>query len=128
MYFPFAVDANLALLLLRVAVGATFIGHGRMKMAAWKSKEKKPMDGMMKFLSVVEPLGGLALVLGFLTPWAGLGLALIMVGALYYQVFVWKKAFSALPAGWEFDAVLLTASVALIAFGAGAYSVDMLLK
>ncbi len=127
MTFPFVLSQDVVLLLLRVAVGAVFLGHGFLKRGLWKSKEKQPQGGLFKLLSVCEPLGGLALVLGFLTPWAALGLGIIMLGALYHNIFVWKKPFSAVPSGWEFDAVLLAVLVGLLSLGAGAYSLDALL-
>ncbi len=122
MDFPFVIPADVALLILRLSVGAVFIGHGWLKRGLWSAKEKKPMDGTFKLLSVVEPLGGLGLVFGVLTPWAAAGLILVMLGALYYNVFVWKKPFSAVPSGWEFDLLLIASCLALIAFGPGAYA------
>lgn len=128
MNLPFVIAPDLALLLLRLATGAVFLGHGWLKRGVLSSKEKKPMATQMKILAITEPLGGLALVLGFLTPWAALGLGLIMLGALYYNVFVWKKPFSAVPSGWEFDILLLASCLSIISLGAGAYSVDMMMK
>lgn len=82
----------------------------------------------MKFLSVAEPLGGHALIVGFLTPVAALGFAIIMLGALWMKLTVWKEPFvSDKTTGWEFDLLILAATTALITLGAGIFSVDYFL-
>ena len=115
-------------LVLRLAVGSIFIFHGVQKWALWKAvpPQMPPnMGNLMKFLSIVEPLGGLALILGFLTPLAALGLAIIMVGAIYFKMNVFKVGFaSGNGTGWEFDLILLAANIALMLSGAGKWSVD----
>ena len=121
------------LLALRLAIGAVFVVHGKGKMGMWKMKPngqmKAPMTSMMKLLSVAEPLGGIALAAGFLTELAALGLGVIMLGALYFKMKVWKMAFKADNAtGWEFDLVLLAGCLALLTSGAGAYSLDQWLR
>ncbi len=116
-----------ALLVLRLAVGVIFIYHGQQKWGLWNAEPSAMMSAgqiyLMRFLSVVEPLGGLGLILGSLTQWAALGLALIMLGAIYTKMFVWQIGFAG-TAGWEFDLILLAANLVLLAMGAGALSVD----
>ena len=63
---------DLAVLVLRVVIGAVFIGHGMMKFGSFQ----QPAEGMnlvMMILAVAEPIGGAALILGELTQWAALG-------------------------------------------------------
>ncbi|HLC55235.1 MAG TPA: DoxX family membrane protein, partial [Candidatus Nanoarchaeia archaeon] len=42
-------------------------------------------QGGWLLLGIAETLGGLAVIIGFLTQLAGLGLALTMVGAIYMK-------------------------------------------
>lgn len=122
------------LLALRLAVGSVFLFHGIQKWALWgeapSSASLTPnMLNIMKFLSIVEPLGGAALILGFLTQFAAIGLGLIMLGAIYFKMQVWNMPFAAQSAtGWEFDLVLLAASIQLLFSGAGKYSLDGFMK
>lgn len=121
------------MLLLRLSVGAIFLYHGIQKWAVWSAPAGDPsgegLVNLMKFLSIVEPLGGAALVLGVLTQLAALGLSLVMVGAIYYKVVVWKIAFMAgNTTGWEFDFILLAANLAILFCGAGVYALEKRLR
>jgi putative oxidoreductase len=91
------------------------------------------MEGMsatllnvVRFLSIVEPLGALALVLGFLTRWAAAGLGIIMVGAIYYARTALHAGVFTSPqgTGLDYNLLLLAGCIVLIAFGAGGWSVD----
>lgn len=122
---------NGALLLLRLIVGSVFIWAGYAKWFIWSA----PMEGMTpmminltKLLSIVEPLGGIALILGFLTRWAGAGLAIIMTGSLYFvYTMYWNGFFTGMNGvGMDYNVLLLAGSVVLMAFGAGSWSVDAL--
>ncbi len=115
-----------ALAVARVVLAAVFLAHGPMKWSLWKTTDAKPMKGLMKFLSVAEPLGGLGVLFGFLTRWAALGLALVMLGAMYMKIFVWKRTFTG-ENGWELDLSLFALSVVLLVLGAGAWSLDRVL-
>jgi putative oxidoreductase len=74
-------------------------------------------------ISVLEFFGGIALVIGFLTRVAAIGLALDMIGAIF---FVKLKGGFFIPAGYEFELMLLGSSVTLALTGAGQFSVDAL--
>lgn len=109
------------LLTLRLAVGAVFFVHGKSKWAMWKPGAQGNMKGMMKLLSVVEPLSALALITGVWMPVGAAALSLVMLGALYFKIKVWKMPFTTQSAtGWEFDLVLLAANLALLTTGPGA--------
>jgi putative oxidoreductase len=119
------------LLALRIAVGAIFLVHGTQKWAMWKMQPSEQMPAkmlaMMKFLSVVEPLGGLAVLIGFLTQVASLGLGVIMIGAIAMKKSMMKVPFTAMDKmGWEFDFIILAATITLFIFGAGAIGLDNL--
>lgn len=109
--------ADLGLLVLRVAIGVIFLYH-------CKGKLKGNMGGFMTFIGAAELAGGLALVLGVLTELAALGLAIIMVGAIWKKTQEWHVPFSAQDKmGWEFDLALLAGCIALMTLGPGALAV-----
>lgn len=120
-----------ALVVLRLVVAAVFLYAGIAKLPFWSA----PMEGMsplmhtlVRFLSIVEPLGAVALLAGFLTRWAAAGLGIIMVGAVFFSritmhtpVFTGQKG-----AGLDYNFLLLAGCLALLAFGAGRWSIDAL--
>lgn len=117
------------LVALRIGVGAIFFAHGRMKWAMWKMQPSEQMPAsmisLMRLLSVVEPLGAIAVLSGFLTQLAAVGLGIIMVGAINLKVKMMKVKFMGQEkAGWEFDLIILCACIALLLFGGGALSLD----
>ena len=118
-----------ALVLLRLVVAAVFLYAGTAKWAMWST----PIEGMspfmhnlIRFLAIVEPLGAVALLLGFLTRWAAAGLAIIMVGAVFFSRMTMHTPLFTGPtgAGLDYNFLLLAGCVALLAFGAGRWSVD----
>lgn len=121
---------DLALLVLRVALGAIFIAHGGQKLF-WSgiAGTTEMFVGMGVFLpeltapavTIVEFFGGLALVAGLFTRLAAASIALVMLGAI---VMVHLPAGFFLPNGIEFALMNFAAAVALALLGAGAYSVD----
>jgi len=118
---------------LRVVVGIVFLAHGGQKLFVWG------FGGMAGFLgqvgipapmlaavvvTLVELLGGLALLLGLFTRWAAIPLAINMAVAI---LTVHLRAGFFLPNGYEFALTLLAANVALILLGSGEASLDSLL-
>jgi len=119
-----------ALLVLRSVVGAIFIAHGAQKL--FQFGLPGVIDGFAKsgipYPEVVGPLvtyleliGGVALILGFLTRLVAFGFACDMIGAI---MFVHLKNGLFLPNGFEFDLMMFAASFALILTGAGGMSLD----
>lgn len=119
---------NIALLATRLITATIFLYAGYAKIFAWSGPVEGMSTGManlMKFLTIVEPLGALALILGFLTVWASRGLAIIMVGAIFYMQFAMKVGFSTpTGTGWNFPLIVLAGCLVLMAFGAGKWSID----
>ncbi len=120
---------DFGLLAVRLAAGAIFLAHGLQKKAMWKMAPSEQMPTnmlvIMRILSIAEPLGGLALLFGFLTPLAALGLGIIMIGAMYLKMFTWKTPFIAMnKMGWEYDLILLSVMLLLIFNGAGTWGLD----
>lgn len=123
---------SLSLLLLRLVVAAIFLYAGYAKWDFWSLRPEGMSAGMlnfMKFLSIVEPLGGIALIAGLLTRWAAAGLAIIMVGAIIILQFRMNVGFATPQGpGWNFPLAILAGCIVLMAFGAGTWSVDVLRK
>lgn len=111
---------NWGVLALRLAIAAIFLYHGPKKLGDLRS--------FMGFIGICETLGGLALLFGFLTQLASLGLGIIMFGAIYKKTREWHIPFSAMDKmGWEFDLAILGACLALLTLGAGSISVDQMM-
>lgn len=122
--------ADFGLFILRVAVGIIFIYHGVLKVGMWSAVPNEQLSASMlaivKFLSIVEPLGGLGLIFGVLAQYAALGFVMIMLGAIFLKIFVMKVGFSSFTgSGWEFDLILLAASLYIFLVGSGSYSLDI---
>jgi putative oxidoreductase len=70
-----------------------------------------------------ELLGGAALILGFKTRWAALGLVPVLLGATFVHVpNGW--VFNAPNGGWEYPALLTIGVVVQALLGAGAFALD----
>jgi putative oxidoreductase len=122
------VDA--ALLVLRLVVGLVFVLHGGQKLFVFGlgnvagnfAKMGIPAASVTgPLVGLVEFFGGLGLIGGLLTRLSGLGLAIDMLGAIF---FVHLAGGFFAPKGFEFPLTLLAASAALMAAGAGRYSLD----
>lgn len=111
---------HVALLLLRLVLAAVFLAHGTKKLGNVAS--------FMGFIGIAETLAGLALLFGFLTQFAALGLGIIMFGAMYKKIFVWNIPFATTEKmGWEVDLLILTGCLVLMVFTAGTLSVDFMM-
>jgi putative oxidoreductase len=120
------------LLLLRIVVGAAFVGHGTQKLFGWFGGYGPQGTGgyftslgyragvlMAVAAGLAETTGGTLLALGFLTPLAGALLATVMLNAIASVTF--KRAFMF---GSELEIAYLTVAVALSATGPGRFSID----
>lgn len=120
---------NIAIVVLRIIVATIFLYAAYAKLFIWSGTPEGFSAGManlIKFLSVVEPLGAIALIVGFLTRWAAAGLAIIMVGAIYVLQFTMNVGLFTTPqgVGWDYNLLILGGCIALMAFGAGRFSID----
>jgi putative oxidoreductase len=120
-------------LILRFILAATFVAHGTRKFAMWKMKPSEQMGAgiltILKVLSICEPLGAFALIAGFLTQLAALGLTIIMLGAIDLKARKMKAPFEVTQTamGWEFELIIGGAAFLLFFTGGGAFSLDRLL-
>jgi putative oxidoreductase len=119
---------------LRVVVGIVFLAHGGQKLFVWGFGGVAGFLGQVGIpapmlaavvVTLVELLGGLAILLGLFARWAAIPLAINMAVAI---LTVHLRAGFFLPNGYEFALTLLAANVALSLLGSGEASVDRLLE
>lgn len=116
------VLGDVALFLLRLAVGVIFIYHALPKLK--DSKGMASAVGMpaqaIVMLGLVELLSGAGLIFGVFTQIAAFLLAVVMVGAILMKAMKWKVPFAAQDkTGWEFDIILLAANLVILTTGGG---------
>ncbi|MET6998076.1 DoxX family protein [Chitinophaga defluvii] len=124
----------IVLLVLRIVAGAAFVFHGWQKIqqpASWVPPGGPvEIPGVFQFLAAVaEFLGGIAWVLGIVTPAASLGIACTMMVALYFHLIVFGDAFVNLAGGSSFELPMVYLSIALVllVLGPGKFSMDYLI-
>jgi len=128
---------SVTLLVLRLAVGLLLFGHGSQKMLGWfgghgyaatvgflKSQGFKPAWFWTLLGGLGELVGGVLLVLGFLSPLGAIAVFAAMLMAVIK--FHWSKGLWSTNGGYEYPLVLAVISVALGLLGSGAYSLDAL--
>jgi len=123
--------SDIALLILRLTLGTIFLLHGLPKRGLWSAQPSAQLPASMlrnlRILSIAEPAGALGLIFGFLTQLAGLGLVIVMVGAItFLRTKVHRKFKEENAPGWEFEFLLLVVALALAILGAGKYALDRL--
>src|SRR5437899_8181048 len=110
------------LLALRLGVGTVFLVHGSQKRAMWRMQPSAQMPAgllsLLKVLSIAEPLGGLATLVGLLTQAAAAGFILVMLGAIRLKVQQLHKAVTR-EGGWEVEVLLVVGAIPLLRLGAG---------
>jgi putative oxidoreductase len=125
----FSQYVDLASIILRLAIGSAFMIHGYPKLKkneqgkGWMKSMGLPV-ALIPFAGVVEFFGGLALILGILTPIIAFLAALWMLSTTWLSVTKIKKKYQG---GLEVDITLLLAALALAFLGAGTFSIDHLI-
>lgn len=132
---PSTAPYDVGLLVLRIGLGLTVAAHGSQKLFGWFGGNG--LDGTAAFFSSVgypsgkamavvagltETFGGLALVLGLLTPLAGAAVFGTMLNALAVS---WSGEFFA-PKGVEYELLLAVAAAGLTLTGPGVWAADRL--
>ena len=121
--------ADVGLLAIRLVAGLAFMLHGWPKIQhpfAWMGPEGFAPPVLQALAAVSEFGGGLALILGFLTPLASLGIASTMAVALSLHAFVRGDPFVSTSGGpaYELAALYFCVAVLLIGLGPGRFSLD----
>ena len=120
------------LLLLRVFVGLSFVGHGTQKLFGWWGGHGPQGTGgffasqgwrngvqMAVLAGLAEAGGGVLLALGLLTPLACAAIAIVMLNAIFSVTL--KRAFLL---GSELELTYLVTAISLAAIGPGRFSLD----
>ena len=122
------------LTILRVVVGIVFIAHGAQKLFTFGLPAVVQMFGHMgipapsvlaPFVTLLEFVGGILLVVGLFTRWVALLIAIDMLVAIL-KVHLAGGFF--LPRGYEFALTLMAASIALALTGPGAPALDGIIR
>jgi putative oxidoreductase len=122
------------LLLLRFVIGGTLFAHGAQKLFGWFGGHglrgtagffgsmgwRLPL--LMAFLAGLGETSGLAFAFGLLTPLAALGIATVMLNAIF--AVHWRNGFFNGDGGLEFPLALGALAVAVAATGPGRFSID----
>jgi putative oxidoreductase len=118
------------LTILRVVVGIVFVMHGGQKIFVIGIQHVAGMFASLGIpeplasavvVSLVESLGGIALIVGLATRWAALLIAIDMVVAIL-KVHLPHGFFG--PGGFEYPLTLLAANLALLVSGPGAAAME----
>jgi putative oxidoreductase len=127
-YQPVATDT--ILLITRIVTGIVFIIAGSGKIhnpMNWMGEGGYP--GIFQLLAAIsEYIGGMALILGFLTRLASFGIACTMIVAIYMVRFVYHAPFISPTGGiaYVLPTMLLMVALIFMATGPGRFSVDRL--
>ena len=124
--------ASFALLVLRIVAGAAFMMHGWGKIqhpTSWMGPDA-PVPAIFQFLAALSEFGGgLAWILGLVTPLASLGILCTMAVATHTHMIVRHDPFVATKGGpaYELASVYFSIALVLIAVGPGKFSLDRIL-
>jgi putative oxidoreductase len=136
-------NKDVAFTILRAVLGVVFFAHGAQKMLGWfggygfhgtvGAFTHMGMPAAMAYLIIcTEFFGGLGLIVGWLTRIAALGIAGLMIGAIFmvhlqFGFFMnWMGAQKG--EGFEFHLLALAMAGALLLRGGGAFSLDRALS
>lgn len=141
----FGTFPSWSLLIVRVVLGVIFFAHGAQKLFGWFGGHglKGTIGFFQSALKIPAPLtvlagltecfGGLAVLVGFLSRPAALGLAIVMLVAI--SKVHWSNGFflnfSLQPGkghGFEFNLALIAMAAAVMVGGGGAFSLDRLIN
>ena len=72
-------------------------------------------------MGAAEFAGSLGLIFGVLIQLAGIGLILVMLGAIQMKIFVWRTGFWGKSGtnGWSYDATLIVMNLVIVTTGGG---------
>lgn len=129
-------DADVAILILRVAVGIIMFAHGLHKFQAWEKlnriwrEEYGLPPGSVGLAGVLQIAGGLALILGVFTRYVAPILVVVMLVATWVSIWKHREPFRSTPdgKGWDVNFLLIVALLSLTLTGDGMWSLVEWLK
>ena len=114
---------------IRASIGVIFIVHSIKKFdpswQEWLVSIGIPPE-MQLPIALAEFIGGIFLIAGIFTRITGIVFSIILLGAIFH--IRWEKGFFVSQGGWEFDLIMLAATLSFIAVGAGRISIAYLVK
>lgn len=126
---------DMALLLIRLWLGITFVAHGGQKLFGWfggggipgtarllESLDIRPGRFWAYLAGLGELGGGILVGLGLLTQLGAIVIVITMVVAI--AVAAGKRGFWIEQGGYEYNILIIIVSIALILAGPGGYAVD----
>lgn len=123
----YSTKTSVALLFLRIVVGAAFIIHGWPKMQApfgWMGPDA-PIPGFLLFLAALSEFGGgISLILGLLTPLFTLGMAFTMAVAVYFHASKGDPFVAHGGSSYELALVYLAVALLIHFAGPGDFAAD----
>lgn len=132
---------NIAITVARLTLGLVIFPHGAQKLLGWFGgfgysgtmgfmTETMGLPYLIGFLVIIiEFFGSLALIAGFLSRVAALGIAFVMAGAAI--TVHWQNGFfmtGSEGVGYEFHLLAIGVAIAIMIAGSGAASVDGVLS
>lgn len=121
-----ALFTDYALVFLRLMVGLVFVDSGYNDIRAPEARGQSLglPKGVTIFLAIAELAGGAAVILGFLTQLAAIGLIVIMLGAIQKKAFVWKTGFWGKNGlGWNYELILISMLLVILCTNGGRFVV-----
>ncbi|CEH30342.1 oxidoreductase [Aneurinibacillus migulanus] len=126
---------SVGLLIIRLVIGLTFVGHGAQKLFGWfgghglkgtagwlESIGVKPGVLMAFLAGAGELVGGLLFAAGFLTPVGALLIVVTMLVAIF--TVHGKNGYWATESGFEYNAILIAVAIGVALIGPGSYALD----
>ena len=114
---------------IRASLGAIFIVHSLKKFdpgwQEWLASIGLPPELQLP-IALAEFVGGILLIAGVLTRITGVIFSVILLGAIFH--IRWEKGFFVSQGGWEWDLMMLAATLSIIAVGPGRISVSRIVK
>ncbi len=114
-------------LFLRIGLGVVFLYHGYSKVfgegtslgSAWNPQLPQILQILVSW---GELLGGAAILIGFLTEIASMGIIIIMIGAII--TVHGKNGFGMIGGGFEYNFILIMVCLTLIGTGPGPFKIS----
>lgn len=122
---------GVVLLLLRVVAGAAFMFHGWPKIQnplGWMGDTSSMPSPLQALAALSEFGGGLAWVLGLVTPLASAGILSTMSVAVWTHAVVRGDPFVGMGASYELALVYAAIALVLMVFGPGKISFDAMIS
>ncbi len=125
---------DVALTIIRIGLGTVIFPHGAQKLFGWFGgsgpgatigffRETWGIPAVVTVLVIAaESLGSMALVAGFLSRVAALGIGIVMIGAV--AIVHWRNGFFMSAGGYEFHILAVAMALAVVMRGSGALSLD----